>query len=311
MSNRAASGDQMDFTGQVAIITGAANGLGREYALALAARGAKVVVNGRADKGAAAPSNPKPVVDAICAAGGQAIAICADVTDDIAVEAMVSQANEVFGGVHILINNAGELRDKSFAKMTALDFRTVLDVNVMGAFNCCKAVWPIMQRQDYGRIVMTSSSSGLNGNFGQTNYAAAKLAVVGLMNSLHLEGVKHNIRVNAISPLGKTRINKALAPKRLLDMMPASAVVPAALFLAGPSAPSKAILVAGAGVYALAQMMQTEGVYLENDFRTPEEIARVFRDIGHQSKSKNFAKGGHQDMHLLSKAAAALGVSLD
>ena len=195
----------MDFTGRVAIVTGAGGGLGRQHALALAARGAKVVVN---DLGGA-----QSVVDDILAAGGEALANAASVTDFVAVQAMVQQAVDAWGRVDILINNAGILRDKSFAKMELADFQLVVDVHLMGSVNCTKAVWALMNEQKYGRIVMTTSSSGLYGNFGQSNYGAAKLALVGLMQTLSLEGAKNNIRVNALAPRNLALAADALGAK--------------------------------------------------------------------------------------------------
>ena len=177
----------MRFDGRVAIVTGAGGGLGRQHALALAARGARVVVNdlgGTVDGNGGTPKAAQAVVDEIRAAGGEAIANGASVTDAPAVQAMVEQALAAWGRVDILVNNAGILRDKSFGKMTLDDFRLVVDVHLMGAVNCTKAVWETMRAQNYGRIVMTTSSSGLYGNFGQANYGAAKMALVGLMQTL-------------------------------------------------------------------------------------------------------------------------------
>ena len=211
----------MDFTGRVAIVTGAGGGLGRQHALALAARGAKVVVN---DLGGA-----QSVVDDILAAGGEALANAASVTDFVAVQAMVQQAVDAWGRVDILINNAGILRDKSFAKMELADFQLVVDVHLMGSVNCTKAVWALMNEQKYGRIVMTTSSSGLYGNFGQSNYGAAKLALVGLMQTLSLEGAKNNIHVNCLAPTAATAMTAGLMPEAVLAALKPEAVVPAML----------------------------------------------------------------------------------
>lgn len=309
MSRRQTGPKDTSLAGRVALITGAASGLGRAYALALAKAGASVIVNGRPQGAGAAVSCPQGVVDTIIRSGGKARAISADVTDARATEAMVAETRRVFGPVDILVNNAGVLRDKSFAKMTAEDFQAVMSVHLMGAFHCCKAVWPGMLSQRYGRIVMTTSSSGLYGNFGQANYAAAKMAVIGLMNTLHLEGAKHGICVNALSPLGRTRLNEGLAGEDILKRIPASAVIPALLYLVGESAPSRAILAAGAGAFAAAKVMQSEGTYIPERVRTPEGIARYYEALGGDSEMHTFARGGHQDMHLLDVAAKALDAS--
>jgi NAD(P)-dependent dehydrogenase (short-subunit alcohol dehydrogenase family) len=206
----------LDFTGRVAIVTGAGGGLGRLHALALAKRGAKVLVNdlgGMVDGSGGSPAAAQKVVDEIVAAGGQALANGASVTDFAAVQAMVAQAVNAWGHVDILVNNAGVLRDKSFAKMEMEDFRFVVDVHLMGAAHCSKAVWAQMMAQKYGRIVMTTSSTGLYGNFGQANYGAAKLAQVGLMQTLAIEGAKHGIHVNALAPTATTRMTEALFPE--------------------------------------------------------------------------------------------------
>lgn len=309
MSSHQTSKDDVSFAGRVAIITGASNGLGREYALALAQAGAVVVINARSQRFDTAALSAQDVADEIVDAGGKAHAICADVTDAQAVEAMVAETQGLFGRIDILINNAGILRDKSFAKMTVDDFQCVMDVHLMGAFHCCKAVWPIMASQGYGRILMTTSSSGLNGNFGQANYAAAKMAVIGLMNTLHQEGLKKGIRVNALAPLGRTRLNEGLAGEDILKRMPASAVVPAMLYLASEDAPSRAILVAGAGVYAAVKVMQSDGIYLPKTLRTAQEVARYYASLNAGTPMRGFAKGSHQDMHLLDAAANALMAS--
>lgn len=199
----------LDFSGRVAIVTGAGGGLGREHALALAKRGAKVVVNdlgGARDGSGGSASAAQAVADEIIAAGGEAMANSASVTDFAAVQAMVQETMAKWGRIDILINNAGILRDKSFGKMELDDFRLVIEVHLMGSVNCCKAVWPVMSAQNYGRIMMTTSSSGLYGNFGQSNYSAAKLGLVGLMQTLSIEGAKHDIRVNALAPTDRKSV---------------------------------------------------------------------------------------------------------
>jgi NAD(P)-dependent dehydrogenase (short-subunit alcohol dehydrogenase family) len=226
----------LDFKGRVAIVTGAGGGLGREHALALAARGAKVLVNdlgAGVDGSGGSASAAQAVVDEIRALGGEALANGASVTDFAAVQAMVAQAVQAWGRVDILVNNAGILRDKSFAKMEIADFRLVLEVHLMGAVHCSKAVWPLMAEQKYGRIMMTTSSSGLYGNFGQSNYGAAKMALVGLMQTLALEGEKSNIRVNCLAPTAATRMTENLFPADMLEAFSPGAVVPAMLVLTG------------------------------------------------------------------------------
>jgi NAD(P)-dependent dehydrogenase (short-subunit alcohol dehydrogenase family) len=224
----------INFEGRVAIVTGAGNGLGRSHALALAERGAKVVVNdlGGARDGTGASSDAAmDVVALIEAAGGEAFAHGANVANFDEVQDMVAQAMEKWGRVDILINNAGILRDKSFSKMDLADFKLVMDVHLMGSVNCSKAVWEIMRGQNYGRIVMTTSSSGMYGNFGQSNYGAAKMAVLGLMNTLVLEGGKNNIHVNALAPTAGTRMTEDLMPPEVLSMLTAESVTAGAIIL--------------------------------------------------------------------------------
>jgi NAD(P)-dependent dehydrogenase (short-subunit alcohol dehydrogenase family) len=270
------------FDGRVAIVTGAGSGLGRSHALALAARGARVVVNdvGSAVDGTGLSSGPAVAVAAeIRDAGGEAVASSADVTDAGQVAGMVADAVEKWGRVDILVNNAGILRDRSFARMDLDDFRKVVDVHLMGSVTCTKAVWEIMRGQAYGRIVMTSSSSGLYGNFGQSNYAAAKTAMLGLCNALHLEGEKYDIRVNVLSPSAATRMVEGLVDDAVMAQLDPSAVSPGLLFLVSQDAPSRVVLCAGAGSFARYVAVETEGIYLAPDERTPETIAARFDEI--------------------------------
>ena len=272
----------IDFKGRVAIVTGAGGGLGRQHALALAARGAKVVVNdlgGARDGSGGSVSAAQAVVDEIKVAGGEAIANGASVTDFEAVQAMVQQAVDAWGRVDILVNNAGILRDKSFAKMELADFKLVVDVHLMGAVNCTKAVWALMNEQKYGRIVMTTSSSGLYGNFGQSNYGAAKLALVGLMQTLSIEGAKNDIRVNCLAPTAATRMTEDLFPKEMLEAFRPEAVVPAMLVLAAQDAPNRTILCAGAGTFEAAHITLTQGVWLGIDADTPEQLAARLSEV--------------------------------
>lgn len=279
----------IDFAGRVAIVTGAGGGLGRLHALALAQRGAKVMVNdlgGAVDGSGGSGGAAQAVAEEIRAAGGEALASSASVTDFVAVQAMVQQAVDAWGRVDILVNNAGILRDKSFAKMEMDDFRLVMEVHLMGAAHCCKAVWPHMQAQQYGRIVMTTSSTGLYGNFGQSNYGAAKLAQVGLMQTLAIEGAKHGIRVNALAPTAATRMTEGLMPAEVLEMLQPEAVVPAMLVLAAEGAPTRAILCAGAGSFEAAHITLTQGVHLGLGEQVPEALAEQLEQV--------LARGGEQ-----------------
>lgn len=300
----------MDFSGQVAIVTGAGGGLGRAHALALAARGARVLVNdlgGALDGSGASVSAAQAVVDEIVAAGGQALANTASVTDFAAVQAMVAQAVAAWGRVDILVNNAGILRDKSFAKMELDDFRSVVEVHLMGAVHCCKAVWPQMVAQKYGRIVMTTSSSGLYGNFGQSNYGAAKLAQVGLMQTLALEGAKQGIHVNALAPTAATRMTEALFPAPVLEALQPEAVVPAMLVLAHQSAPTRTILCAGAGGFEAAHITLTQGIYLAPGAQAPEQLAARLAEVTARAGEQVPPNGSAQGMLEVGKALAARG----
>jgi NAD(P)-dependent dehydrogenase (short-subunit alcohol dehydrogenase family) len=274
------------FHDRVAILTGAGGGLGRAHALALAQAGARVVVNDLAPAGLA---NAQGVVDEIRAAGGTAIAHSASVTDPEAVADMVNQAIATWGRVDILVNNAGILRDKSFAKCTADDFRLVLEVHLMGAFHCCKAVWPHMKEAGYGRIVMTTSVSGLYGNFGQANYAAAKMGMVGLMNTLHIEGQKHDIRVNALAPTAYTQMLEGLVDPAMAECLTPESIAPGLLYLVGDAAPSKLILGAGAGGFAVNHIFESEGLYLAEAERTPDAIAAAMPLIAGQEPDGKYA----------------------
>ncbi|MDP2032198.1 MAG: SDR family NAD(P)-dependent oxidoreductase [Polaromonas sp.] len=297
----------MDFTGRVAIVTGAGGGLGKQHALALAARGAKVVVNdlGSASDGSGGSvSAAEAVVAEIRAAGGEAIANGASVTDAAAVEAMVKQAMDAWGRVDILVNNAGILRDKSFAKMDLADFALVMNVHLMGAVHCCKAVWPIMAAQKYGRIVMTTSSSGLYGNFGQANYGAAKMALVGLMQTLSIEGAKNDIRVNCLAPTAATRMTEGLMPEEVLRALRPEAVVPAMLVLAAQDAPTRAILCAGAGSFEAANITLTRGVWLGSGEQVPEALAARLDEVRERSGEMVPQSGAAQGSHEVGQAMA-------
>lgn len=261
------------FTDRVAIVTGAGAGLGRAHALGLAERGAKVVVNDLSQEAA------QRVADEITAAGGTAVALAANVADFQQVQAMVASVMERWGRIDILINNAGILRDKSFAKMDMTDFRLVVDIHLMGSAYCTKAVWDIMRAQDYGRVLMTSSGSGIFGNFGQANYGAAKAGVVGLMNVLSKEGQKNNVRVNALTPTAATGMTDGLLTPEIANALTPESVTPGVLFLVSEDAPNGIILGAGAGCFAVDRMQETEGIVLRGATLSPEGVAANFEAI--------------------------------
>jgi len=299
------------YDNQVAIVTGAAAGLGRSHALALAARGAKVVVNDLAAADGSLSEGSLAVVAEIQKAGGEAIANGANVANMQQVHSMVEQVMEKWGRIDILVNNAGILRDKSFANMPIEDFKLVVDVHLMGSANCTKAVWGIMKQQNYGRIVMTTSSSGLYGNFGQANYGAAKMAVVGLMNTLCIEGQKNNIHVNSLSPTARTAMTEELIKdKRVLELMTVESVTTGLLALVAQNAPNRTILGCGAGGYARAVIKETDGIYLSPEQQTPENLLANWDSLEDQSNAKELKAGWMQTNKYVAKAAASLGVDL-
>jgi NAD(P)-dependent dehydrogenase (short-subunit alcohol dehydrogenase family) len=301
------------FDGRVAIVTGAAAGLGRSHALALAARGARVVVNdfGGDVHGAGRSSEPaERVVEDIRRAGGEAIAHGADVASPEQVADMVARALERWQRVDVLINNAGILRDASFAKTTLADLRAVVDVHLLGAAVCSQAVWPHMRQAGYGRILMTTSTSGIYGNFGQAGYGAAKTALIGLMNVLQIEGAKYGIRVNALCPSAATRMTAGLLPDAALALMSPESVTPAALFLVSDDAPARTILSAVAGGYSRIVIEETRGVYLPEPERTPEAIAARFAEITNLDGALHCEEPGGPGLRFLRLAAAEAGVTL-
>ena len=300
----------IQFHGRVAVVTGAGSGLGRSHALGLAVRGAKVVVNDLGRNGA--PSeNALRVVEEIRAGGGTAMADPADVADFEQVSAMAARAEKEWGRVDILVNNAGVLRDKTFAKMDMADFEFVLRVHLIGSANCTKAVWAGMRERAYGRIVLTSSASGIYGNFGQANYGAAKAAMIGIMNVLHLEGAKNDIRVNVLAPTARTAMTEGLLSPVAAELMTPESVTPGVLFLVSEDAPSRIILGAGAGVFAVTHIGETPGVYLDESERTPETIAARFAEISDARTAEPLKDAFAQTYKFVAAAAKAKGVKLE
>ena len=297
------------FDGRVAIVTGAGGGLGRCHALGLAARGAKVVVNDLGRVGEPSEASRK-VAREIETAGGIAMANGADVANAEQVTAMVAAAEQAWGSVDILVNNAGILRDKTFAKMDLPDFELVLKVHLLGSAICAKAVWAGMRERNYGRVLFTSSASGVYGNFGQSNYGAAKAGMIGLMNVLHLEGAKNNIRVNTLLPTAATGMTEGLIPAEMAALLSPETVTPAVLFLVGEDAPSKVILGAGAGVFAVTHIEETPGLFLGKAERTPETIAARFAEISDPKTARPLDNAFGQTFKFVETAAKALGVKL-
>lgn len=294
---------------RVAIVTGAGAGLGRSHAMGLAARGARVVVNdlAAADGSTAAAD---AVVEEIRAAGGEAISNGANVANLDEVQAMVQKTMDTWGRVDILVNNAGILRDKSFVKMSPEDFHAVINVHLNGTFNCTKAVWDIMRTQNYGRIVMTTSSSGLYGNFGQTNYGAAKMAVVGMMNTLVQEGAKYDIRINSLAPTAGTAMTEGLIDAAAFDLMTTESVTAGLLVLCAEDSPNRLILCAGAGAYASAHLYETDGIYLPPAEQTPENVMAQLDAINARDGEQELVAGFKQTHKFVGKAMQALGVDV-
>ena len=303
----------LSFDGRVAIVTGSGHGLGRSHALGLAARGARVLVNdlGGARDGTGASSDAaRKVVEEIRAGGGVALANGADVADPDQAAAMVAQALETWGGVDILVNNAGILRDKTFHKMEFADFRKVLEVHLMGSVHSTRAVWEHMRERSYGRVVMTTSASGLYGNFGQSNYGAAKMALVGLARTLAHEGARYDIRVNCLAPAAATRMTEDIMPQPMLELLAPESVTPGLLALVDEEAPTGAILTAGAGVFACARIYETPGVYLPPAERTPERVRERWEEIAAPEGQMPYGAALEQTRHFLLAAGEALGLDL-
>ena len=301
--------DIIDLTGRVAIVTGAGGGLGREHALELAKRGAKVVVNdlGTSVKGEGRSSEAADkVVAEIVAAGGEAIANAGSVTEMTEVEAMVAQALDTWGKVDILVANAGILRDQSFKKMAIEDFELVINVHLLGTARCVKAVWQSMNDAGYGRIIFTTSAAGLYGNFGQSNYGAAKAGLVGLMNNLKIEGAKNNVRVNTISPLAATRMSEAVLPADIATLMRPGYVSPGVAFLASEDAPNGVTLNVGAGVFGVTLITENPGITLPLDTMSAEDIAANWPAISDRATLNTYDNALDQSMAMIAVAKQAL-----
>ena len=295
----------ISFKDKVAIVTGAGGGLGRCHALQFAERGAKVIVNdlgGSVDGSGGSSEAADKVVDEIKAIGGDAISNGSSVTDKAGVKKLVDDAMAAYGRIDILVNNAGVLRDKSFAKVTLDDFEFVVDVHMMGSVYCTKAVWPIMVEQKYGRIVMTSSSSGIFGNFGQSNYGSAKMGVVGLMNTLRIEGQKNNIKVNSLVPVAATRMTENLGmPDAVFDSLKPESVSPAVIFMSSEDAPDGVMISAGAGVFAMAEIVHSEGIALKGDDLNADMLAEKWSEASDMTNSKALRSGAEHTAHIFKK----------
>jgi NAD(P)-dependent dehydrogenase (short-subunit alcohol dehydrogenase family) len=301
------------FDGRVAIVTGSGIGLGRSHALGLAERGAKVVINdlGVSTDGQGTSSEAaEAVVAEIMAMGGDAIAHGADVSNEEQVADMVAKTMEAFGRIDIVVNNAGILRDKTFSKMTMADFRKVVDVHLIGSANVTHACWPIMREQGYGRVVLTSSASGLYGNFGQSNYGAAKAAMMGMMNVLHLEGARDDIRVNCLAPTAATRMTESLMPPEALELLRPETITPGLLYLVSEDAPSRVIMSAGAGCFAQTRVYETPGILLEGAEITPENVAAQFDQLNDGEGQEELTDAFAQTKKYARKAAEAAGLTL-
>ncbi|MEO0982452.1 MAG: SDR family NAD(P)-dependent oxidoreductase [Pseudomonadota bacterium] len=299
------------FDNRVAIVTGAGGGVGRAHALELAKRGAKVVVNdlgGSVDGTGGNSEAAEKVVAEIKAAGGEAMANGSSVTDDAGVQKMIDDTMSAYGQIDIIVANAGILRDKSFSKMTLEDFQVVMDVHLMGSVKPIKAAWEIMKEQTYGRIVVTTSSTGLYGNFGQANYGAAKLSLVGLMNTLKIEGAKYNIKVNTVCPIAATRMTEGLMPEPMLEALKPEYVTPAVINLVKEDAPTGVIISAGAGAFSMAQIVETKGTFVGvGDALTAEAVAAKWDQITDREGQTPFDTGGGHGQNIFARVSEGAG----
>jgi NAD(P)-dependent dehydrogenase (short-subunit alcohol dehydrogenase family) len=295
---------EIRFDGRVVVVTGAGGGLGRQHALEFARRGAKVVVNdlgGAVDGTGGSSEAAQRVVAEIESAGGQAIADGGSVADDAGAANLIKRTLDAYGRLDVFIANAGILRDRSFAKMEPSDFEAVMDVHLMGTVKPLRHAWPVLREQKYGRIVVTTSSTGLYGNFGQANYGAAKLALVGLMNTLKIEGERDGVRVNAICPVAATRMTESLLPPPLAERLKPEYVTPAVIYLASEHAPTGVILTAGAGVFAQTRIYETEGVYLGEGGLSAEEVRDNADRIADPSGQQAYGAGQEQTQKFMRK----------
>ena len=291
------------------IVTGAGGGLGKSHALEFARRGAKVVVNdlgGSVDGSGGASDAANAVVEEIKAEGGEAIANGASVADQSGVQNMVDEVMSKWGRIDVLVNNAGILRDKSFHKISLEEFNAVMDVHFQGSVYTSHAVYPIMREQNFGRIIFTSSSGGLSGNFGQANYGAAKMAMIGLMNCLKIEGQKYNVHSSAVAPVALSRMTENLFPEGIGERFLPEYVTPAVIYLASDDAPNGAIIGAGAGVFTQFRIFETMGLALgTGDDMTPENIAAGWSSVADMDDARELFSGPEQTIKILEQADKA------
>ncbi|HTG21758.1 MAG TPA: SDR family oxidoreductase [Reyranella sp.] len=280
------------FDNRVAIVTGAGNGLGRAHALLLASRGARVVVNdpgGAVDGKGGDHAAADKVVAEIKAAGGQAVPNYDSVADPKSAANIVKTAVDSFGTIDIVVNNAGVLRDKTFHNMTVDDFDFVVKVHFLGTAYVTHAAWPIMRAKAYGRVVVTSSNSAIYGNFGQANYGGAKLAVVGFMNALRLEGQKYNVLVNALAPVAGTRMTESLMTPEMLARLDPAFVSPMVAYLCSEQCQRTGdIWSAGAGYFSRIEYREAPGLRIEGRAPTVEDVADNIDKIADLSTNKVF-----------------------
>ena len=297
------------FDDKVVIVTGAGGGLGKSHALEFARRGAKVVVNdlgGSVDGSGGASDAANAVVEEIKAEGGEAIANGASVADQSGVQNMIDEVMSKWGRIDVLVNNAGILRDKSFHKISLEEFHAVMDVHFQGSVYTSHAVYPIMREQNFGRIVFTTSSGGLSGNFGQANYGAAKMAMIGLMNCLKIEGQKYNVHSSAVAPVALSRMTENLFPEGIGERFLPEYVTPAVIYLASDDAPNGAIIGAGAGVFTQFRIFETMGLALgTGDDMTPENIAAGWSSVADMDDARELFSGPEQTIKILEQADKA------